>query len=42
MTQKWSRFGQRTLALDALVAFTCLGLSSGGVMAQSSKTAEDT
>src|SRR3984893_8355853 len=41
MTQKWSRFGQRTLALDALVAFTCLGLSSGGVMAQSSKTAED-
>ena len=41
MTQKWSRFGQRTLALVALVACTCLGLSSGGVMAENSKTAED-
>jgi hypothetical protein len=41
MTQKWSRFGQRTLALVALVACTCLGCSSSGVMAQSSKTAED-
>jgi hypothetical protein len=41
MTQIWGRFGQRTLALVALVAFTGLGLSSGGVMAQNSKTAED-
>ena len=41
MTQKWSRFGQRTLALVALVACTCLGFSSSGVMAQNSKTAED-
>ena len=28
MTQKWSRFGQRTLALVVLAAFTCRGLSS--------------
>jgi hypothetical protein len=41
MRQIWGRFGQRTLALVALVAFTGLGLSSGGVMAQNSKTAED-
>jgi hypothetical protein len=41
MTQIWGTFGQRTLALVGLVAFTGLGLSSGGVMEQNSKTAED-
>src|SRR5688500_4892462 len=35
------RYCQETMALVGLVTFICLGLSSGGAMAQKSKAPED-
>jgi hypothetical protein len=42
MAQAGIRFSQATTALVVLMTFICLGLSSGGVMAQQSKAPEGT